>query len=346
MGVDTVILGLNGFGVREEHGLTVQPASYVPRTGEQIGCYRLWKGMEASRAFHNASGKWHLDVKAYGGQVRGMVHLSLPGYGAPNNLNPVDREKAVAILEDVRKGLSDVGVDCNLEDARVSRLDAFSNVQTTEPFDTYSPILSLLDGKRMRDKVMFGGSAFRWGSSHSQINCYDKLEEMRSHKLDVSAYAGRNVVRFEHRSLDRSKVQSLYGFDTVGDFLREYDSIPSVYRSVMQRDLFRYDGEDVEVLSSKQIEDELRLFREVAGRYWMSEYLQATGMKALLQRASIDTISKAVASVSGNRMSGTRNRARMHKALVRQSLLTRSNTSLRTFKVLYDELKAGVLLAA
>ena len=169
---------------------------------------------------------------------------------------------------------------------------------------------------------------------------------MKVKHLSVDSFAGKNLLRFEHRSLDRSKVQSLYGFATVSDFLKDYDSIPGVYRSVMVRDLFRYDGNDVEVLSSVQISEELKLFREVAGRYWMNEYLQAVGMKALLQRASVETISKAIAEVSGNRMSGTRNRARMHKALVRQSLLTRSTTSLKTFKTMYDELKAGVLLAA
>ena len=121
MGVDTIILGLNGFDVRSGHGLTVRPADYVPQTGEQIGSYRLWPGQEGSRAYHNAPG-WNLDVKAYGGQVRGMVHLSLPGYGSPNNVDAVDREKAVEILADVQKGLSDVGVECNLSDARVSIL--------------------------------------------------------------------------------------------------------------------------------------------------------------------------------------------------------------------------------
>jgi len=343
--VDTLILGLNGYEVRPGHRLTVQPAAYVPATGEEIGNYRLWNGQDGRLAYYNAP-NWHLDVKPVGGQVRGMVHLSLPGYGAPNNLNPVTREKAVDILRDVRKGLDEIGIDCCLEDARVSRLDAFANVQTSEAFDVYTPILSLLDGRRMREKAMPGVTSFRWGSTHAQINCYDKLAEMQSHKLDVSAFYGTNILRFEHRSLDWNKVHTLYGISTVGDFLKEYDSIPGVYRSVMQRDLFRYDGNDIELLSERQLTDEMQLFKAECGRRWMQAYWEAAGLRYTLQRASPETVARVIEQVSGDRNKAWRNRQKMHTALVRQKMLTKSESAGKTYRVLYNELRSGVLKAA
>jgi hypothetical protein len=249
-------------------------------------------------------------------------------------------------MNDLQRSLDGLGVDCNVSEARVSRLDAFRNVTTSEPFPAYVPVLSLLEGKRMRDFVQFGGSAFRWGNSLSQINAYDKLAEMESKKKSIERFSGQNVVRFEHRALKSRKVRDLYGFATVSDFLKDYDSVGEVYGRVMSDVLFRYQGEEVEVLSGRQIADELRQFRDFGGRYWMSEYLQATGMKALLQRSSVETITKAVEEVSGNRMAGTRNRRKLQRSLVQQKLLTKSDVSLKTFRMLYDELRAGVLLAA
>lgn len=343
--VDTLQLSVPEYDIAPDHGLTIQPASFRPRTGELIGDFRLWDGQEGRAAYYNGD-RFNVDLKPYQGQVYLTVHMSLPGYIGENNVAPVTREDASRIVANLQREVSALGVRCNLQNAHVSRLDAFRNIQTCEPFHVYAPILSLLDGKRMRDMVQYGGSSFRWGNSLAQVNAYDKVLQLASKKHSVEQFRGVNLVRFEHRSLKRRKVEDLYGFVTVSDLLREYDSIPGIYSRTMGDVLFRYGGEDVEVLSQRQLEQELREFKQRAGRYWMSEYLLAVGMKALLSRVSVQTVTEAVRNVSGNRMAATRNKRRLQRALVNQTLLTERDEATRSFRKLYDELRTGVLLAA
>ena len=254
--IDTLKVELNGFEVRPDHGLTIQPAAIIPRTGEMVGSFRLWNGVEARAAYHNTP-KYQFDIQHRFGKVRATVKLSLPGYAGSDNVSAIPKGEAVAVMKDLQHELDEIGVACNLEDGRLSRMDAFRNVNASEPFRTYSPVLQLLDGKRMRDKVEFGGTSFRWGNNASQINAYDKVEELQSKRRDVTRYSGTNLIRFEHRALDHRKIYGLYGMQTVMDFLHEYDTIPNAYKAVMEKDLFRYDGNGIEVLSEKQIAEEM-----------------------------------------------------------------------------------------
>ena len=289
------------FAVAPDNALTVQPASYRNDTGEVIGSFPLWPGVEARKAHLNAD-NFNLDIQSGFDGVGLHVHLSLPGYAKANNLEPVDRETASDILTDVRSKMKDAGVSADIGEARLSRLDIFKNVLAEHPFQTYQPVLQLLDAKRMRNKKEFGnGEGFTWGSNRKQICAYDKVLQMTSQKKNVSAYQGKNVLRFEQRFFRPDTISNVTGMFSGKDLLQDYNSLEELYCTRMRQNLFRFKPSDIEVLNLDVIEDTLRTLKKFYPRTYLSQANKIMGMKGWTQYGNLNQVASIVEKVSGHR---------------------------------------------
>ena len=343
--VDTLQMTFTDYRVRPGHKLTIQPAAFTPSTGEVHSSALLWEGCEAAKAYHNAE-RFNFEVKSLNGRALAMCHLSVPRYARGTNVDPVGADVAGGVLSDLQRQLDDVGVGCDVMGAKVSRLDAFQNIRTKEPFAAYEPVLSLLEGKRTKNAVDYGGTGFLWRNTLHSFIAYDKVAEQRVAGNDVGRFAGSNLLRFEYRSMRAATVAKDYGFSSVGDLLHGYDTVRDVYRKKMCDGLFRYEpGEAVEVLSRQRLFDEMQLFREQFGRRWLAAYWRQVGLRDILQRATPDMVADVVKELSGDKMRASRARRMLYDAMVHEKLLQRDPLTLRTLGDLYRELHQGVLAA-
>lgn len=342
--LDTVQVALDSFEVSSGHALTVRPASFRPSTGEVLGEVTLWPGQVGAGAYINAE-RFNLDVKPYGKQVSAVVHLSLPRFVAgSSNVDALTAQQARDTFGQLESELERVGVRGKVSDARVSRVDVFKNVQTAHPFETYTPVFSLLDAKRAKDRTQYGGEGYLWKNSQQQICAYDKVRQTQAaYKQDISARG--NLSRFEWRLLNRKKVWTVLGVATVSDLLGTYENLESEYGKQMGSTLFRWEPGSTEVLSARHIEDVLRVHKATFGRYWMQELLKMLGASALLSAASVDTLTEVATKVAGNRMAGNRFRRSLVKYQMRQTRFAQG-VDVVPVSELYGELREKVLRLA
>jgi hypothetical protein len=314
--VDTVVLNLDKFAINKRHLLDIQPPVIKP-TGEIIGDFNI-NGISASKAWHNGK-KFNVTLKQkFGspGQISAFVQTSLPRYQAENNTQAVDQRQAREIFQHLEEDLSAIGIESKINDANLSRLDLFRNAETKFPFETYSPVLNLMSGKRMKSQE-FGGQGFMYRNSKHEIVAYDKLQEMdyklkskfgkgtETYKTESEIikkkYLDKNLLRFEYRMKSHEKVSDVSKFETAKDLINYYPTLETIYKSTMKENLFKYDGRKIEILQTKKLESIFSELKSLYPRSYVTKFLMMVGMQGLSQYGTIVQISAALEKVSENK---------------------------------------------
>jgi hypothetical protein len=272
------------------------------------------------------------------GSVRCYVQFSVPKIANATNYFPADEESASRAVDQLEKDLRLVGVKANIQKAELSRLDACRTVETLEPFQTYSSVLSALQGQRMHKRDY--GTTFLWHNTQQEVAVYDKIAEMTHRKHSVAGLP-KNSVRFEHRLLKARKVQNALGMKTVSDLLSDFGHVEKCYVAAMQKQLFKLPVADVQALSSRGLAEQFEVFKELHPQSWLAAWLKAQGVASVLDDKT--ALLDAVAAVAGNKMTVSRLKRQLLKVEADAMTLRAAAPSRRSAGELYRELEEKVL---
>jgi len=350
--IDTVKLLVSNYEVTRESSLQVQPATYRVSTGEEEPVSefslfqdtggRLYKG---SKAYLN-NDKFNLTIQPFTKARNGVccfVSFSIPKvYSGENNFYSVGKEGSREAIQLVEQGLSEVGFKTNLEKADISRVDTFKNIQTEEMFSSYYSLFSLLKARRAIQRGY--GTTFLLHNTQQEFCVYDKLAELQSRGLDTSRFPAQSM-RFEHRLLNKAKTERVYGFTKVKQlFSGGYEKMKACQVEEWRKSMFSYEVEDIVLLGSKQLEQELRIYQERYSRNYFDRYLRAYGAYRLAAEAGIEVVSMALKNLESDRMKVWR-AEKLLKDYKREIELMREDPgSNKTMAVLYMELKEKVCM--
>jgi len=345
--LDTVKVFIPEYDIAEDSSLVIQPAKYSAGTGEVLNEFELFhttsgKVFHGSRAFLNTE-KFNLDLKPFSFSSYGtacFLHFSVPKVHYGENYYSVGEQGTEAVFNQVEKELRENGFYCNLQEAQLSRIDTFKNIQPLEPFETYFALFNLLNASR-RIKRSFG-TTYMVTNTQQEFCVYDKLKEMELHKLDTSGFP--ETMRFEHRLLNKQKIKSIIGFSQVADLFKGgYAVIRDKQKESWKKNLFKYSVEEVVQLGSKQLAQEMEYFENAHGRNWFSYFLRSYGSFHLAQFAGIEVVEKAMNQFEPDRMKVYRMRKTLQQAEQELLFYRKEPGSNKTYANLYNELKEKVL---
>lgn len=342
--IDTLQLHPQDYRIGLDTSLIVQPSAYVEGSGQQLDSHLLWRkptGEEVvgSKAYHNSE-VMNVSLKPYGL----FVSFSIPKvYTGRDNYYSVGRAGSKAIVGRIEKELAGIGVHTTINQASISRLDSFKNIEAEETYSNYHALFGLLQAKRTQKRDY--GTTFLWSNTQQELCVYDKLEEMRAKGQDTTGLPV-NTIRFEHRLLKARKVESVLGVDSVGDLWANYDRVKETFLQVVGGSLFKYEVEEVEVMTGRQLEEELLFWRD---RYqeqnWLHRYLKTMGLRYLLERADMEVIREVVQRLAGDRKKAYRLLKDLEQGQFEIAMVQQACSSRRTNSQLYAELKRKVLAA-
>jgi len=343
--IDTLKLMLSEYKVSPESSLRVQPASYEVATGEKVE-YPLFRNEAGtffgSKAYLNTE-NWNLTLKPLPAGNRGtgaFLQFSVPKNYYGSNYYSVGEEGTRAALKKVEGELEQSGVLTNLEEAELSRIDTFKNIQPEEPFSSYFSLFSLLRARRAQQRGY--GTTFLLSNSSQEFCVYDKLQEMKEHGLEISNLP--KTMRFEHRALKKEKVKSLYGFSRVGElFHGGYGVVRDKQVESWKSSLFSFSAEDVVVLGSKQLEQEMRVFQEKYGANWFQYFLKSYGAYSLAEFAGKEVVRAALENLNSERTKVWRTMRLLEEAERELLVLKQEEGSSKTLGELYEELREKVV---
>lgn len=295
--LDTLKVALADFQVAWRNRLTIQPSPVRAEDGQPLHNGLLWNGLTGKpvigdKAYLNTD-RYNLTVrpgrKAYGNGTGGpfaLVSLSVPKFHHGDNVRPVDRADAVAVMHGLEAELAEAGLRTNINRAIVSRLDCAATVEASEPFVSYRPVFDLLEAQRSSKRDY--GTTYLWHNGQQEYCVYDKREELRRTGQPTIGLPD-NLLRLEHRLLNASKVRASTGIVTVADLLKEYGGLRGHYRQALKAGLFRYPVAEVETMAASEVEAGLLMFKG-GNRYWGREWLQAVGAASIVRSIGPDAL--------------------------------------------------------
>lgn len=315
IGIDTLRIELDSPRFSANPKLMVRPTDVAADTGDQVPARALFTKPDGevvwgALAFGNYE-NYQVDVQPGYGQVRTFLKTSIPKLLSEDDLNyhPVSDEEtwdAIAALEQTLR--EDVGIDCNIWDSKLSRVDMFSNIVTDHPFHDYAPLLSTLQAKRKK-RMHYGVTTFLWHNTLSELTAYDKIAEIKAiakkKKLaigKISRYP-RNTARFEQRLKKRRSIQRTYNVKSLNELRRNISETKQSYLSQFRDNIFKVDPRDLisPTWLFQEIKTEMQRFRYSYGRQWLSKFLKFRGLELCVHVSSVEIMRQAVAELSDNR---------------------------------------------
>ena len=349
MTIDSLKLYLKEYSVSSDSMLTVQPASYLAGTGEVRAEFPLFrsqagKQFSGSKAYLNTD-RLNLTIQPLAKSETGsacFVQFSIPKIHNGNNFYSVGESGSQAVVKLVEKELKENGVHTDISQAKVSRIDTFKNIQTEEPFSSYYSLFSLLRARRAIQRGY--GTTWLVHNTQQEFCIYDKLVEMESRGVETSSFPA-NSMRFEHRLLNSAKVQKVYGFSTVSQlFSGGYEVVKQQQVSEWRKSLFSHSVEEVVMLGSRQLENEMRIFKEKFPRNWFDWFLKSYGAYHLAQVAGVEVVKVALQNFESDRMKVWRAEKLLLEMKREMEFLKTEPGSNKTLSTLYQELKEKVCL--
>jgi hypothetical protein len=345
--IDTLKLMLSDYEVRADSELRVQPGSYQVSTGEKLEyplfCTYEGGSYSGSKAYLN-SDNWNLTLKPLPGGIKGtgaFLQFSVPKNYYGSNFYSVGEQGTRAVLDKVEKELQEKGVHTNLLEADMSRVDTFKNIEPEEPYSSYYSLFPLLKARRAIQRGY--GTTFLVSNSSQEFCIYDKLEEMKQRSLDTKSLP--NTMRFEHRLLSKQKIQSTYGMTRVEDIFKGgYSLMKEKQVEAWEKSLFKFTAEEIVILGSKQLELEMKVFRERFPKNWFSRFLRSYGAYYLASHAGKDVVIEALNNFEVDRMKVWRATQLLEEAEKELLVLKQEEGSSKTLGVLYEELRKKVCL--
>lgn len=340
--LDTLKLLVHDFEVKDSSCLQVQLGSYKV-SGSEVIEHPLFKTDShihyGSKAYLNED-NWNLTIKPVrDGSIGAYLSFSIPKNYYGDNYYSVGEQGSKAVIGKLEKELEERGIGASLQDADLSRVDTFKNIEPEEPFSSYHPLFNTLQVRRAVKRNF--GTTFLSSNTQQEHCIYDKLEEMKNLKKPVAGLP--NTMRFEHRLLSKRKVADTYGFTKVKDLFKGgYEVVREKQMESWRESLFQYEVDEVIALGSKQIEQEMRAFWKLNNTRWLDSYLKAYGAYSLVAVAGIDAVLDAIKSIERD------NRMKVHR--LKNTLLEAQRTMMmnkqgkdKTLGNLYVELKEKVL---
>jgi hypothetical protein len=343
--LDSIKLCLDGYKITDDLDVDVFQPTVNTKTGELRGHYPLLRSgsdwIRGSKAVCNLE-ELRVTLKPFTpsepDHIGCWAEFSVPKVVDGSNYQPADFETTKAAFASVQKQLKTQGIETDILKATISRLDVCKGVLTSQPYQAYAPVLGRLQGTRMATRDY--GTTFLWHNGSHEICAYDKIEEMKRRKKNISRLP-KNCVRFEYRMLTGRKLNDVLGFRTAADLIEGFDQVKPGYITAMKKQLFRFSPAELEIRTVQDFKEDLLALKRAGKRNYVAEFLLIQGRGVVAQNN--EAFITAVEEVSDSRATLGRTKNMLRQAQIDALSLQRESTSKLTHGDLYRELEREVL---
>lgn len=292
VGIDKLKFSSPGYRVKDWHssGLTMRPSDIVAgkEQASEPFCIKDSQGhkVHGTKAFLNDE----------------LFNLTIDPTSARLEFNPSKPYHAFELCSDEKtlKGRIDnvlltldqnYGIQLDLAEAKVRRIDLAKNVALNNPVSLYSDVFSMLRCKRQKRSGSFNQETFNFGTSGTRFfQFYNKGLELEedNYPPEITLPLGSKFMRGEIQ-LQKTGIHSALGMKTFDHFMQTgFDFYQDKYSDLMHKELFKYQSLDSdEFQMSIQYEhdfliEELKKFR-ARHKYGYERFVFAYGSQNVLQ---------------------------------------------------------------
>ncbi len=286
------------------------------------------KDIEGHKAFHNSpDGIYISDIS---NNIL-FTKLSVPRvHSGTHNFSPIDLTETRKVFDKVQDYYSGIGIEMNMKEAEIGRIDLFNNCTMDMPCINYAPTFKAMTMKREKKYAEYHGGFETKNKSHGYC-LYDKGKALKAlHKVDIKQ---DNICRSEYRLTNKRKVSETLGLVKLTDLLDNYGKLPNIYRTALKENIFRHNTIDCELEIRDQVEH-LKLCHQQSPRGGLNNWLSSIGLTYILAEYGMEGFKEIVTSVYS--------RQHFHKVIKKLHMFSGSLKGLSVAH-LYKELKEKAL---
>lgn len=290
--VDTLRLRLIDYNINSDANLTIQPSEINYATGEaQINYLDTLKSIEGKKAFLNTN-KFNFTLSNKGS----FIQFSAPKvfYNNGSNELPINANQLKTALIEIQKELKINGINTNIFNSDLSRIDVFKGEKTRYLFTEYAPVFNLLQGKRQNKRDY--GTTYLFSNGLRELCFYDK-DLQQAIELQKKNITPSTNMRGEVRLLKKQSIKPT-GLITANHLIQNYDAINDIYLKNI-KNVFRTfidKPENVkqlslELITQNNIKTELLRLGNLKGGVGMKaikDFILMYGFNTLIELTSID----------------------------------------------------------
>jgi hypothetical protein len=194
--IDTIVLTARDFKVSHRNSLIVKPKSH-PAYVEESEITELLNRSENDILFRDDLAVDHCGSSAYynhieNGETAGQftispyglkIQFSFPKIYTNNNANYFDARNTNKVLKTMQSIAKDAGIDFNIFDSKVSRIDTPTDAICKYDYNLYAPFISQINN-RMSNVVAFSSNYVRTGNKSNQVCFYTKEKAANMYRLE------------------------------------------------------------------------------------------------------------------------------------------------------------------
>ena len=245
--------------------------------------------IKGNRNIHGSS----FNVKSELYYIRGLPKYNYLTFNIPkllnpeHNLYPLNKEQAQRAFNKLFYALQHDGIELDLENSMLSRVDLFKNVYIKYQYDSYTPLFETLRASRL--KKLPHDSSWYFQNTVREIIIYDKKLELKENQK--VKYYDKEVMRIEYRLLGRRTCHNDFPFSTFGELLDDWDSLEDIFHEKVTKLIFQKANQyPVDKCDAKSDLDELIWFHKTFERKWFEKYLLANGAQNVMEKVGDTSI--------------------------------------------------------
>jgi len=308
IGIDSLHLYIEDFSIdKSRHNFTVQPSPIRPN-GYLSADYPLWDGQTGQKAYSNDD-ICQVTLSAKEDHVPKLfMQCSIPKVAQGKNYFMVDREKTIEAKKILQSHLAEIGINTNLDAAKLSRADMTRNNYVPDPVVNYLHSLENAYAMRM-ERTDYETTGLLFRNTQQQICIYDKNELLIKENKDLpkgkrvdDPIGGlpTNCLRIETRLLGGEKIKSATGLRTFADLLTAdgYHAMQENYLKTLKKNVFSFKPARVDADRSGELRQRAEYMKAMYGRNF-EMYLSAMyGTPQIVEQYGLETYINTILDVA------------------------------------------------
>jgi len=228
--------------------------------------------------------KYHLsiEIKKYMNDYNSLIFITPRTYellGVYNNLHPITQSQARMAFDHLAAILKKDGIEVDLFNAYLSRVDLFKNINLDKPYECYNGLMKALRANKL--KKYNHENSWYFTNTLRQVIIYDKTRELKEKRKYETEHP--NIMRVEYRMRKKQKCASELHYSTLSELLNNWNDLDKIYNDKVGK-LFFKNAKYAINNKKRNALDELLYFYTQPTRSPFNEYLMAKGAEHVLAK--------------------------------------------------------------
>ena len=228
--------------------------------------------------------KYHLliEIKKNMDNYKSLIFISPRTYellGVYNNLHPITQSQARMAFDHLAAILKQDGIEVDLFNAYLCRVDLFKNINLDRPYECYNGLMRALRANKL--KKYYHENSLYFANTLRIINIYDKTRELKEKRKYETEHP--NIMRIEYRMIKKQKCTSELHYSTLGELIDNWNDLDRIFTEIIDK-LFFKDAKYAKNNKKRNELDELLYFYTQPTRSPFNAFLMAKGAEHVLAK--------------------------------------------------------------